>query len=106
MKTKTWETKKAENKTFKKKEKKIVFYILYQYMNIERFKDYTDTLDTNGLVELKKYIESQNNTWKWLLETMICKDKIEYINQKLHGTQLELQFTLEQTQECTENEQL
>ena len=74
-------------------------------MNIERFKDYTDTLDTNGLVELKRYIESQDNTWKWLLEVMICKEKIDHINKKLHGTQLELQFTLEQTQECTKNEQ-
>lgn len=74
-------------------------------MNLERFKDYTDTLDTNGLVELKRYIESQDNTWKWLLEAMICKEKIEYIDKKLHGTQLELQFILEQTQECTENEQ-
>lgn len=74
-------------------------------MNIERFKDYTDTLDNKGLIDLKRHIESQNNTGKWLLEIMICKEKIEYIDKKLHGVQLELQFTLEQTQECMQNEQ-
>lgn len=73
-------------------------------MNLERFKDYADTLDTKGLLELKRYIESQDNTWKWLLEAMIYKEKIDYIDKKLHGTQLELQFILEQTQECAKNE--
>ncbi len=74
---------------------------------MERFKDYLDTIDKKGTVDLKHYILDQlrTETTNGLLATMIAQENLQLIDEKLNGKQLELQFTLEQTQECTDNEQ-
>ncbi len=74
---------------------------------MERFKDYLDTIDKKGAIDLKYYILDQlrTETINGLLATMIAQEKLQLIDEKLNGKQLEIQFTLEQTQECTDNEQ-
>ncbi len=74
---------------------------------MERFKDYLDSIDKKGAIDLKYYILDQlrTETINGLLATMIANEKLQLIDEKLNGKQLEIQFTLEQTQECTDNEQ-
>jgi len=61
---------------------------------MERFKDYLDSIDKKWAIDLKHYILDQlrTETINGLLATMIANEKLQLIDQKLNGKQLEIQF--------------
>ncbi len=61
---------------------------------MERFKDYLDSIDKKWAIDLKHYILDQlrTETINGLLATMIANEKLQLIDEKLNGKQLEIQF--------------
>ncbi len=61
---------------------------------MERFKDYLDSIDKKWAIGLKYYILDQlrTETINGLLATMIANEKLQLIDEKLNGKQLEIQF--------------